>query len=424
LQSRKWAGAKPAHPVFSVRQLAISDREYALKKKSPQDQIEIRDFSNWSYFPGTTGNPFDVLLHRYNQLEGLPSLLVALILFGIAFLASGFQWIKSLIVLGFFLLDWLLLYLLPKLNKSYGPPKPVVLALAVLRSLVVWTPDLVNYPLQILGTLLVIYGFWIEPHSIHVTHMILHSPKLDVEQPIRLLHISDLHIERITRREIQLGRLIDQLQPDLILFSGDVLNLSNVDDPEALRQARELLDSWKAPHGIFAVTGSPAVDLPRLIPEIYQDLPVRLLENERVTLYIHNSEIVLSGVSCSHRPFEDEKNLPDLVPNDKFQLLLYHSPDLAPIAAQRGFDLQLSVHTHGGQVRLPLIGALFTGSLYGRRFSAGLYEIGDMTLYITRGIGMEGEGAPRVRLLCPPEIIFWELTSNTPNPYSQNSSKR
>ena len=90
--------------------------------------------------------------------------------------------------------------------------------------------------------------------------------------------------------------------------------------------------------------------------------------------------------------------------------MLYHSPDLSPIAAQTGVDLQLSGHTHGGQVRIPLWGAIVTGSLYGKRFEMGLKHVGDMTLYITRGIGMEGAGAPRVRFLCPPEIILWEIS--------------
>ncbi len=383
-----------------------------LERTSLANRNEIRDFSNRRHFPGTTGNPFDVFLHQYDQLEKIPAVLLALLLFGVAILSSGANWTKTLVIYGFFLSDWLLIYLLPKFNKSFGPPKPVVLTLAVLRSLVVWTPPLVNYPLQCLGTLLLLYGFWIEPHIIHVTRQSLRSPKIKFGQTIRILHLGDLHLERITRRENQLAVLIDQLHPDLILFSGDVLSLSRLRDPESLKQARELISSWRAPFGIFAVSGSPAVDLPELLPEIYKDLPVRRLDNQEVRLSIRGDELNLFGLSCSHRPFEDERDLPQIEPDNQFHLLLYHSPDLSPVAAARGFDLQLSGHTHGGQVRLPLIGSLFTGSLYGRRYSAGRYTIGEMVLYVTRGIGMEGAGAPRVRLLCPPEIILWEITSD------------
>ena len=100
------------------------------------------------------------------------------------------------------------------------------------------------------------------------------------------------------------------------------------------------------------------------------------------------------------------------IPEDFFTIFLYHSPDLAPNACQLGIDLQLSGHTHGGQVCLPLFGPFFTASLYGRRFQSGRYQIGPMTLYITRGLGMEGKAAPRVRFLCPPEIILWEVSGS------------
>jgi len=69
----------------------------------------------------------------------------------------------------------------------------------------------------------------------------------------------------------------------------------------------------------------------------------------------------------------------------------------------------LSGHTHGGQVRIPIWGAFFTGSLYGRKLQSGMYRIHDTLLYISRGIGLEGMGAPRVRFLCSPEIIEWKI---------------
>jgi predicted MPP superfamily phosphohydrolase len=96
--------------------------------------------------------------------------------------------------------------------------------------------------------------------------------------------------------------------------------------------------------------------------------------------------------------------------NGDFNLLLHHSPDLAAYASNAGIDLQLSGHTHGGQIRLPLYGAIVTGSLYNKKFESGRYQVHDMTLYVTHGIGMEGCAAPRVRFLCPPEIILWEIS--------------
>lgn len=375
------------------------------------NEVETRDFTNRRHFPGTSGNPFDVTLHTYGRIESVPAPLFGLLLFGLAYLAAWGNALKFISLSAFFLADWLLLYLLPKCQKSFGPAKPPTLTLAVLRSLFAWTPLPVFLPVQILGVFLVVYGFWIEPHQIRLRTQELRSHKIKSGQSIRVLHIGDLHVERITRRETQLLDWIERLQPDIIVFSGDVLNLSCVKDPIALEQARQILSQWKAPHGVYAVAGSPAVDLPELLPEIYRGLSIQFLKDQQVEIFVGGSKVHLIGLNCTHKPFVDAQSLPskELI-GDSFTILLYHSPDLAPQAALAGIDLQLSGHTHGGQVRLPLIGAILTGSLFGRKFSTGRYQIGDMTLYVTRGLGMEGAGAPRVRFLCPPEITLWEIS--------------
>ncbi len=379
-----------------------------------------KDFSDQTEFPGVEGNRFDIVLHASDFVSRIPAPIFGALLFFLAALPTYFVWPLTFMLWGFFLLDWLLLAMLPRLGISYGPPKPPVAVLAVLRTVVAFIPipvALVALLLQIVGTLLVVYAFYIEPHTIRVTHQKLVSPKLRASTKLRVLHLGDLHIERITRRERQLLRLIDQLKPDLILFSGDFLNLSYRTDPKAIQDAREVLSQLKAPLGVYAVNGSPAVDLTAVTPGLLKDMPLRWLRNEKATLQVGEDKIDILGISCSHRPHEDGPHLDKLLSPgaEHFSLLLYHTPDLAPIAASKGIDLQLSGHTHGGQVRLPFVGALFTGSLYGKRYEAGRYPENDMTLYITRGIGMEGAGAPRVRFLCPPEIILWEITGRSKN---------
>jgi predicted MPP superfamily phosphohydrolase len=263
-----------------------------------------------------------------------------------------------------------------------------------------------------LGTLLVVYGFWIEPHRIQVTHQKLVSRKLPSGFRLKILHLGDLHIERITDRERQLNQSIRELQPDLILFSGDFLNLSYLKDPSAWQAMCQVVSEWQAPLGVFSVSGSPAVDLEDVIPSQLKGLPIVHLPANRMTLQHQGQSLDLIGLGCTHKPHQDFPLLKELMDGhpDRFTILLYHSPDLAPEAAQTNIDLQLSGHTHGGQVRLPIFGALFTGSLYGKKFEAGRMQINDMALYITRGIGLEGASAPRVRFLCPPEIILWDIT--------------
>jgi predicted MPP superfamily phosphohydrolase len=376
---------------------------------------EIRDFSNRRNFPGTVGNELDNILRRYDDIEKIPSSLFGLILFILAILPTYPHVLNTLGLFAFMVLDWVLLLLLPRYHVSFGPAKPPALLLAVMRLPFALLPLPFAVLTQLIGTLLVIYGFWIEPRRLTVTRQQLETQKLPPGASLRLLHLGDLHVERITRRELELNRLVRQLNPDIILFSGDILNLSFNEDPVAIEQARQIIQEWQAPLGVYFVTGSEAVDLDHVYPGLVKDLPVRWLDNETVHLNKDGAEFTITGLYCSHRPFRDAPRLEPLAPKDPslFSIFLYHSPDLAPNAAQMGFDLQLSGHTHGGQVCLPFVGPLITGSLYGRRFQSGRYQMGTMTLYITRGIGMEGKAAPRVRFLCPPEIILWEIKNSS-----------
>jgi uncharacterized protein len=372
------------------------------------------NFSNRTRFPGETGNPLDIALFATARLEKIPFPLFALLLAVFAGLRFWYAPREAFGLAFFFFTDWFLLAALPLAKRSFGPARPPTLILAVMRLVFSIFPFPVWLMLQIAGTLLVLYGFWMEPVNLTITHQKLTSSKLTPSaRPLRLLHLGDLHIEKIGLRETRLNALIQQMHPDVIVFSGDFLNLSYREDPAAVQAARQVIAQWNAPLGVYAVTGSPAVDYPEIVAEILTGLPVRWLKNETVTLSYEGDQINLIGITCSHRPHLDTPLLSSLdFDQNKLNILLYHTPDLAPEAARLGIDLQLSGHTHGGQVRLPGYGALLTGLLYGKRFEAGRYQLDRLVLYVSRGLGLEGAGAPRVRFLCPPELVLWEISAN------------
>ena len=104
-----------------------------------------------------------------------------------------------------------------------------------------------------------------------------------------------------------------------------------------------------------------------------------------------------------------ETALKDATP-DAFTLFLYHTPDAILEAAETGrVDLYCAGHTHGGQVALPFYGALVTLSKFGKKYESGLHREGRTWLYVTRGIGMEGDPAPRVRYFARTEVTVIEL---------------
>jgi predicted MPP superfamily phosphohydrolase len=231
------------------------------------------------------------------------------------------------------------------------------------------------------------------------------------------LHISDLHVERLTAREEQVVELAQKVKPDLILITGDYLNISYNRDPVAHQQVWQLLRRLKAPGGVYATLGSPPVDLREMVVPIFANLPLTLMRQawEQVELGNGESEgasgrtLTLLGLDCTHHIPTDEARLAQLVseaPKDAPLVLLYHSPELMPQATKHDIDLYLCGHTHGGQVRLPLIGPLLTSSQLGRKYAMGLYRHGRTHLYVSRGVGLEGMSAPRVRFLCPPEITL------------------
>jgi predicted MPP superfamily phosphohydrolase len=371
-----------------------------------------RDFRSHRSFPGLEGGPFEIIVTAAERMERIPTALFLAILGLLAFLASRGDVLKALVPAAFFLGDWVLLSLLSRLGVSFGPPKIPTLALALLRLPGFFLPAPTNLMAEAIGTALVVYGFYIEPQRLVVTRERLRTAKWRPGPALRLAHFGDLHMERTTGRERKLLNALHRASPDIILISGDFLSYSYVDDREAWLAARQVLSEVDAPLGVFAVSGSPPVDSEEALQFIFEGTRVRWLKDELVTIRHGPNELALIGISCTHKPFLDAPRLEALRRGEdtRFTVLLYHSPDLAPEAASLGIDLQLSGHTHGGQVRLPFFGALYPSSLYGKRLEIGRRQIGAMTLYVTRGLGLEGKGAPRVRFLSAPEVTLWEIS--------------
>jgi predicted MPP superfamily phosphohydrolase len=332
---------------------------------------------------------------------------------GVVAWAWGNAWVG--LVFGLFALgDGVMLTALPRLGRSYGPPQLPALSLTALRLVLALAVRILPIAglAQLILSLVATYACWVEPARLGLTQLTLRSPRLNGCPPLRLLHISDLHVERITARERQLLRWVERLAPDVIVITGDYLNISYTYDATAQHQTRKLLSRLRAPRGVYAITGSPAVDHPQVVASLLEGLDLTWLRDEVTSLSWHGQRLQIAGVECSYDVEADEDKLRRLLDgraSDAFTLLLYHTPDVMPAAVQAGVDLYLAGHTHGGQLRLPFFGALVTASIYGKRYEMGAYRQGDTLLYVSRGVGLEGKGAPRARFLCPPEIVLFTL---------------
>jgi predicted MPP superfamily phosphohydrolase len=206
-------------------------------------------------------------------------------------------------------------------------------------------------------------------------------------------------------------RLVNRLRPDLIALVGDFVSLpwGGGDDRKAALAAEpcaSLLRQMTAPQGLWAVLGNHD-DLtdPEHVTRALQAESIHVLANQSQAIERNGARIWLAGVDDVLSGTADLSKALRGVPSGEAVILLAHEPDFADEASRFPIDLQLSGHSHGGQVRLPLLPPLYLPPM-ARKYVWGTYRLGLLTLYTTAGLGTIG--VP-MRLNCPPEITLLTL---------------
>ena len=245
---------------------------------------------------------------------------------------------------------------------------------------------------------------------VEVVHLTLTLPRLaPAFDGYRLVQIGDFHLDDWTRQRRLHGVVdrVNELRPDLVAIMGDFASYSAKDlDAGMLTGALRRLS---ASDGVVAILGNhdylTDVDLVR---RCVREGGVGELVNDFFTLRRGGAGLHAAGVDSV---MEGRSRL-DLVlgrlPEEGAAILLAHEPDFADVASATGrFDLQLSGHSHGGQVRLPLLTRLVLPP-FSVRYPRGLYMVGNMILYTNQGLGTVNA---RLRFLCRPEITVLTLRS-------------
>lgn len=250
------------------------------------------------------------------------------------------------------------------------------------------------------GALCVLYGWAVEPYRLAVTTVRVESPKIKGD-PLRIALLSDTHCDPKGRLEGRIPAAAAALHPDLIVFTGDSIN-----EAAALPRFKALMTELAKVAPVYVVSGNwDAWFWPEL--DLYGGTGARRLDGESLDLKVRGTTIRLLGLPADEG-FAGKK-LFARADKESLSIALHHYPDEVYQAADAGVDLYLAGHTHGGQIALPFYGALVTLSRWGKRFEAGRYQVGPTTLYVNRGIGMEGGHAPRVRFWATPELTLIEL---------------
>jgi uncharacterized protein len=232
-----------------------------------------------------------------------------------------------------------------------------------------------------------------------------------------IVQLSDFHYDPyFSVVPIETGvRMSNELNPDLVVLTGDFVSSPPFGAAPQRREAARfaapcvlLLQDLRARKGVWAVLGNHDVLTDaRYIDATLGSAGIQVLNNSAIPLERDGQRLWLAGVKDVLLSSPDlDRALRGIPPNDAV-VLLVHEPDFADVAANYSVDLQLSGHSHGGQVRLPLLGAPYLPRL-ARKYPWGLRQINRLVLYTNVGIGTLG--IP-VRWNCSPEITLLTLRS-------------
>ncbi len=224
-----------------------------------------------------------------------------------------------------------------------------------------------------------------------------------------LLFLSDMHFDGNSGLTKAIARAVAGVEVDLCLFGGDFRFGMYSPAGKALDQTEAVLRSIRAREGCYGVLGNH--DSWSMMERL-EGTGLRMLINETVSFTRDGEQLWLAGVDDPHfyRAADFGRALAP-VPPGEFSVVLCHTPEARERAQRRGANLFLCGHTHAGQIRLPLVGALSTHSSAPRRFNAGLWQQGEMTGYTSPGVGSSGIF---VRFNCPPEVALITLRRGGP----------
>ena len=221
---------------------------------------------------------------------------------------------------------------------------------------------------------------------------------------LKILHLSDLHIDGMPGLAELIVECICPLDIDLCVLTGDYRFPVSGPCDGIYSAMKKMLEGPHPRLGTFGILGNH--DESEEVAELEQ-LGIKMLGNDAVEIQEGTESLWLIGLADPHYyGCDDLVGTLRSVPQDGFTLLLVHTPEIIQEAAAHWIDLYLCGHTHGGQICLPFVGPPLVSASRKRRYTQGRWEYHALRGYTSTGVGTSGLG---VRFLCPPEIGLIEL---------------
>lgn len=271
----------------------------------------------------------------------------------------------------------------------------------------------------LIGLALLIYFFYFQNNSIVISEYTISSDKIPQNfDEHKIVQLSDLHSKSFGNDQSNLVKKVNNLEPDSIVFTGDLIDSDRYDENPSLILMERLVKI--AP--VYYVTGNHEwwSGKFKTLEDKLKSIGVQVMRNKVEEITIGTDKIKIIGIddpanveeSYVERAKTEENianSIDEIEGEDNFQILLSHRPEMFSLYVEYGFDVVFSGHAHGGQFRIPFVGGLIAPDqgLF-PKYTSGKYKSDNTTMIVNRGLG---NSIIPIRVFNRPEIVVVTLSS-------------
>ncbi|NLC54662.1 MAG: hypothetical protein GX769_02110 [Erysipelothrix sp.] len=259
-------------------------------------------------------------------------------------------------------------------------------------------------------------GYNYAPKRIRLNFRYIESDKIHADlDGLQIAFISDIHYNLFMDQErfAKVVSKVNETNPDIIIFLGDLIDDTNLESFDDKTKATLLtqLQSMPAKYGKFAVLGEAdyvSEEMNETVKQLLFASDFEVLNNEMIKISKDtNNAFQLIGIDSPLNGLADIETAYKNVNSKLFSLTILHTPDTSKLLPQNLTDLVVAGHSHGGQIRIPLLGQVYNQEL-AEEYYSGLYNIGAIKLFVTNGVGTTNND---IRIFAPAEVMIYTLKS-------------
>jgi len=254
--------------------------------------------------------------------------------------------------------------------------------------------------------LIFIYAYYIEPFNLNIKEYKIDNKDIpDSFDSLKIIHFSDLHYGSSVNLDYvkKVVKLINTQEPDIVMFTGDLLDKRADINKKNRENLKNELNKIESTLGNFAVSGNHDYEFIKYFESILSDNFTILNNEEKLIYYKENTPISITGFKDSSEGKPNYELLKS--ENNYFRFVLIHEPDEFDKIKDYNFNIMFSGHSHNGQIRIPLLGKIYTPK-GAKKYYEEYYNMNNKELFISNGIGTSGIN---IRFMSEPTINLYRI---------------